>query len=85
MIKNLKKIIKKGKYHPQRLNKNTRRDFFGFLKIYIFIKLKRKLTINLLFKFPESVLCQCEMFYLTTFGPDIGGCIVHVVIFIKKY
>ena len=25
------------------------------------------------------------MFYLTTFGPDIGVCIVHVVIFIEKY
>ena len=35
--------------------------------------------------FSESVLCHCEMFYLTTVGLDIGVCIVHVVIFIKKY
>ena len=34
--------------------------------------------------YSDSVLCHCEMFD-TTFGLDIGVCIVHAVIFIKKY
>ena len=33
----------------------------------------------------ESVLYHCELFDWTSFGLDIGNCIVHVVIFIKKY
>ena len=33
--------------------------------------------------FSESILCHYDMFDQTTFGLDV--CIVHVVIFIKKY
>ena len=35
--------------------------------------------------FSERVLCPCEMFYWNTFRLDIGICIVHALIFIKKY
>ena len=35
--------------------------------------------------FSESVLCHCVILDWTYFGPDIGVCIVHVVIFINKY
>ena len=66
--------------------------FYLIFDIFFLSNLK-KLTSFLLFKdfflekpnFSENVFCHCETFYLTTFGPDVGVCIVHVVIFIKKY
>ena len=85
-------IKKKRKTSPSAFQKNALHDVFGFLIIYVFLSNLKKLTSVLLFKdffekhnFPESVLCYCKIFYFTTFGPDIGVCIVHVVIFIKKY
>ena len=59
------------------------KDFCDLLKILIMI------TFQGLFlekhNFSESVMCYCEMFYLATFGPYIGVCIVHVVIFTIKF
>ena len=70
------------------LKKHALCDVFGFLMIYIFLikfeKVNKRLTFPV-FYFSESVLCHCEIFCWTTFGPDINVCIVHVLIFIKKY
>ena len=90
---NQMEFIKKRKTEPSAFKKNNFwLDVFGFLIIYIFLSNLKKFRSVSLFKdffvkhnFPESVLCHCEMFYFTTFVPDIAICFVHVVIFIKKY